>query len=132
MRPTSRDICIMLQEAISELRVGENLFSGKMPAKPDNCVAVLDIPSEMPVIYLDGAVKELFAGAQVRVRDVSYQKGWELINRVLFALHGINNVEVEGVKYKVIRATINPFLLEVDENNRNIFVCSFKIYKQGV
>jgi len=131
MNPASRDICSILEGQSSlGLTFASNLFVGKEPAQPDNCVTVFDIPGMEPSLMIDGSSGNLFPSVQVRVRNNSYKDGWDLIHNIENILHGIHSEVWNGTEYLLIEATNNPFLLDWDDNNRARFVVDFNIYRK--
>jgi len=134
MNPTSKDICALLAaESDFGLTFGEDLFAGKEPATPDDCVTIFDIPGDAPLLTLDG--KDA-AGAfynpsiQVRARNNDYLIGWELIHDIQFFLHGLNDFTEGGATYLLIKSVDEPALLDWDENNRARFIATFSIQRR--
>ena len=131
MNPASKDICDILEsDSALGLVFATNLFIGREPATPDNCVIVFDIPGESPLLNLDGSGDYYYPGVQVRVRDNDYLTGWDLIHNILVLLHGIHNEVWNGTTYELIEAVDDPFLLDWDENNRARFIVDFKIQRK--
>lgn len=139
MNPASKDICTILEEygidSSSDsgdlgLVFAENLFVGREPPAPDNCVIVFDIPGDAEMLTLDGQKGYYFPSVQVRVRNRNYMDGWKLIQDICNVLHGLHNVVVDGTAYDLIRAVDSPFLFDWDQNHRARFVADFNIYRK--
>jgi len=130
MNPASRDICSILEAAGLGLTFGTNLFAGKEPPLPDVCVTVFDIPGSAPSLVLEGAGGDYYPSIQVRVRHVSYPDGWALVHNVMDTLHGVHNETWGGSEYELIKASLEPFLLDYDENGRARFVADFNIHRR--
>jgi hypothetical protein len=133
VNPASKDICTLL-EAESEfgLAFGANLFAGKEPALPHNCVTIFDISGYAPLMTLEGkgGIQYYQPSVQVRVRDNNYLNGWGLIHAVQDFLHGINGKIEGGSEYMLIRAVDEPMLLDWDENHRARFITTFSVYRK--
>lgn len=133
MNPSSIDISTLL-EADSNLGLtfAANLFVGKEPAFPDNCVTVFDIPGDAPLLTLTGKGGGDYyrSSVQVRVRNNDYSIGCKLIHDIQEYLHGINGVIESGTKYLLIQSADSPFLLDWDKNNRVRFAATFSICRK--
>ena len=134
MNPTSKDICALLAaESDFGLTFGEDLFAGKEPATPDDCVTIFDIPGDAPLLTLDGKVAEgasYNSSIQVRARNNDYLVGWGLIHDIQFFLHGLNNFTEGGATYLLIQSVDEPALLDWDETNRARFIATFSIKRR--
>lgn len=106
--------------------VGTDIFLGKLPATPDNCVAVFEYAGEPPDLHWNGE----YPGLQILVRNKNYDTGRQKIEQVKNILHGMAETVINNHRYLLIRANQSPFLLERDENGRAIFVCNFRIIKE--
>jgi len=133
MQPASKDICTLL-EADSGLGLvfATNLFVGREPATPDDCVTVFDIPGDAPELTLEGNVGPvLYApSVQVRVRNNAYMTGWDLIHNIQKYLHGKHNLTQGDTTYLLIRSVDEPMLLDWDDNDRARFVATFAMYRR--
>jgi hypothetical protein len=132
MNPASKDICTSLAANPGfELTFGTNLFAGKEPAIPHNCVTVFDIPGYAPLMTLEGkgGIQYYQPSVQVRVRNDNYLDGWNLIHDIQEFLHGINGRVEGGVKYLLIKAVDEPMLLDWDEEGRARFITTFSIHR---
>ncbi len=133
MNPTSVDICTLL-EADSSLGLtsATNLFVGKEPASPDDCVTVFDIPGDAPLLTLTGkgGGDYYHPSVQVRVRNNDYLTGWGLIHNIQEYLHGVCEYIEDGTKYLLIKGVDDPSLLDWDENDRARFITIFSVYRR--
>ena len=131
MNPASKDICSILEsDSALGLTFATDLFVGKEPATPDNCVSIFDIPGDAPLLTLDGGKNYYFPSVQIRVRNIDYLTGWDLIHNIQTLLHGIHNEIWNSTTYVLIRAVDNPFLLNWDENDRARFVVTFRGHRK--
>jgi len=133
VNPASKDICSLLEADSSlGLTFATNLFVGKEPASPDNCVTVFDIPGDAPLLTLTGkgGIAYYQPSVQVRVRNNSYLTGWELIHDIQEYLHGINGESEGGTEYLLIKGVDEPALLDRDENDRARFVATFSVHRR--
>lgn len=135
MNIPSKDIADLLaaQGSLS-LTFATNLFVGREPTSPDNCVMVFDTPGRPPQLTLGAQADEgyYYPSIQIRVRNNSYEDGWDLVNDIKEYLHGLNSIEQGGSMYDVIRSAQEPFLLDWDENDRSRFVSTFNIQRKEV
>ena len=105
MNSASKDICsILTNNSLLGLTFATNLFIGREPATPDNCVIVFDIPGEGPLLTLDKAEGYYYSACQIRVRNNDYQTGWALIQAIQVLLHGIYGEVWNGATYLLIKA----------------------------
>jgi hypothetical protein len=109
-----------------------NLFVGKEPAKPPNCVTIKDYPGFAPSLSLGGKQDSgyEYPSIQIRVRNSSEPDGWALIERIKNSLHARNNQVWNGALYTVIYCSSGPALLEYDDNNRAILVINFNLQRR--
>ena len=133
MNPASKDIASLL-EADSGLGLTfiTDLFVGKEPATPDDCVTIFDIPGDSPLLTLGGkgGIDYYRPSVQIRVRNNSYLEGWELTHDIRAFLHGMHGEVVEGTDYLLIKSVDEPFLLDWDENDRARFIATFSIQRR--
>jgi len=133
VNPSSIDISTLLEaDSNLELTFAVNLFVGKEPALPDNCVTIFDIPGDAPVLTLTGKGGGDYyrPSVQARVRNNDYLTGWKLIHDIQKYLHGINGVIEDSAEYLLIQSVDSPFLLDWDKNNRVRFAATFSIYRK--
>ena len=130
MSMASEDLKDLLVNAGLNLTFGTNLFIGRMPATPDNCVVLIDVPGREPGLDYQNELVYEYPSVQVIVRNNGYKEGWETINSIREYLHGKHYVEVNSSEYKLIKCTVEPAFLRWDENNRAEFVTTFDMQKQ--
>ena len=112
-----------------ELTFGVDLFIGKEPATPKNCVTIFDTPGFAPALGLTTQGYE-YPSIQIRVRNTKYINGWNLIEDIKTALHGLAQQTVNGTLYSVIYCSSGPALLDWDDNSNARFVCNFNIQRR--
>ena len=131
MQATSIDIRDMIEaESTLGLVFAENLFIGKEPSAPDNCVTIFDTPSFPPMLTLDRDGNYEYPSVQIRVRNNQYQAGWDLLNSIKETLHGRGQETWNGTFYTSIICIDTPTLLDWDENNRARFVMNINIQRR--
>ena len=133
MNPTSVDICSLLEADSSlGLTFATNLFIGKEPASPDDCVIVFDILGDAPLLTLTGKDGGNYyrPSVQVRVRNNDYLTGWDLIHSIQGCLHGVYKYTEDGTKYLLIKGVDEPVLLDWDENDRARFIATFSVHRR--
>lgn len=130
MNASSIDIVDMLEaESSLGLTGNVNLFSGKEPTTPSECVTLFDTTSLPPQLALSSQGYE-YPSVQVRVRSISYQTGWNLIERIKGILHGRSQETWNGTLYTVIYCASGPALLDYDSNSRARFICNFNLQRR--
>lgn len=133
MNMPSEDIKDMLTEISSSgWEFGENIFIGSEPTSPDNCITIFDTVSGGPMLTLDRQMNFEEVAIQVRVRNISYPAGWQVINDVMATLHGRANEEWGGAMYHLIRSKTSPAFLGWNENGRAVFVANFEIQRREI
>jgi hypothetical protein len=106
-----------------------NLFVGKEPTKPINCVTLYDTPGFAPYLGLNDIGYE-YPSIQVRVRNDSYENGWVIIERIKDSLHGRHGETWNGTLYTMIACSTAPALLEWDDNGNAIFFANFNLQRR--
>ena len=135
MNIPAKDVADLLAaQASLSLTFATNVFVGREPASPDNCVTIFDTPGMPPQLTLGAKADDgyYYPSIQIRVRNNSYEDGWDLVNAIKEYLHGLKNIEQGGSIYDVIRCTQEPFLLDWDENDRSRLVSTFNINRKEV
>ena len=130
MNPPSKDISDMLVAGSLSLVVGTNLFIGREPEAPNDCVTIFDTPGHPPEMYYSNEYRYFYPSIQIRVRDIEYLEGWDLINDIKLLLHNRGQETRNGTLYSAIACTIEPALLDWDQNNRARFVTTFDIQRR--
>jgi hypothetical protein len=130
MNPSSVDIKDMLEaESALGLEFADNLFIGKEPSTPNNCVTIFDTMGYAPQLTLD-VTKYEFPSVQIRVRSTDYLTGWALIQSITDLLHGRAQETWNDTLYSVIYCSSGPAFMRWDENNRAQFVSNFNINRR--
>ena len=131
MSAPSVDIKDMLVAGSSPaLTFKKDLFIGAEPDIPNNCVTIYDTPGGPPQLTMDATEEYEYKSAQVRVRDIDYQTGWNLANEIKTSLHGRAGETWNGTLYTVIMVTNGPFFLKWDENHRVIFIINLNLQRR--
>lgn len=132
MNACSTDIVDLLEtESALGLIFATNLFIGKEPISPANCVTLFDTTSIPPQLALSSQGYE-YPSVQIRVRNTNYLTGWALIETIKTFLHGLGNVTSGSYLYTVIYCASGPALLDYDENSRARIICNFNIQRRAV
>lgn len=130
MNPPSIDIKDMLvAETNLQFEFAVNLFIGREPAKPDHCVTIFDTMGANPDLTLD-QLSIYRPSVQIRVRDTSYQAGWELIQAISNTLHARAQEVWNGTLYSIIYISSGPAMLYWDDDNRVHFIVNFDIQRR--
>jgi len=130
MNPTSVDIKDMLvAESSLGLTFATNLFIGKEPSSPNNCVTIFDTPGSGPDKAFDNSSKYYRPSIQIRVRNSNYLTGWQVIHSIKELLHCADPSEWNGTNYRAIFCSQEPALLDWDSNDRARFVATFDVQR---
>ena len=132
MNSCAEDIKDMLvAESSLALTYGEDLFIGKEPVSPINCVTVYDTSGFAPQLTLQGRNDNYYyPSVQIRVRNTKYTTGWDVVQDIADALHGRHSETWNGTLYTMIRTSSGPALLDWDERGRVHFVVNFFIQRR--
>ena len=131
MLSASDDIKDMLEADSSlGLEFANNLFVGKEPTNPDNCVTIFDTPGYPPILTLDGNGGLYYPSIQIRVRNRSLQLGMALAQSLMELLHGRHQETWNGTIYCAIACAGEPALLDWDTNNRCRIIVDFNIQRR--
>jgi hypothetical protein len=136
MNTPSYDIAEIL-EAYGEssglgLDYATDLFIGKEPIKPNDCVTIFDTPGFPPYLGLGAETGYEYPSVQIRVRNTTYTGGWAQAEAIKNVLHGMNHTTVNGTLYTVIICSSGPTLLDWDDNGRARFIMNFNAQRQVV
>jgi len=112
-----------------DLIFGTNLFIGREPTTPKNCVTIYDTPGFPPYLGLTDTGYE-YPSIQIRVRNTSYVDGWNMINDIMSCLHGISQKIWNETLYSVIYCSSGPALLDWDDNGNCRFICNFNLQRR--
>lgn len=122
---------ILLGESSLELTFGTDLFVGREPAEPNDCVTIFDTSGQPPQLTLEEEGATLnYDSFQIRVRNTSYRDGWDVIESIQDLLHGRANETWNGTMYSVIFCSSGPALLEWDENDRVKFIINYRTIRR--
>lgn len=141
MNAPSIDVKDMLEaESAIDLTFLTDLFVGRMPASPKNCVVIADTPGRAPHLGLtrtdptpsnrSNSHQYYYPAVQIQVRNNNYDTGWDLINDIKEALHGRANETWNGSTYTLVECATEPSLLKFDEGNRALFVVNFDMQRK--
>lgn len=131
MNSASEDIKDMLDgESSLGLTYGTDLFIGKEPSTPDNCVTIFDTSSFPPMRAVDPTVKYYYSSVQIRVRNKRYLDGYAVARNIFDSLHNRAQEMWNGTLYTVIQAAGEPALLDWDGNNRPRFIINFNMNRR--
>jgi len=107
-----------------------NLFIGKEPSKPIDCATIFDTPGFAPLLTFKQGENYYYPSVQIRVRNHDYMSGWDLINDIKVSLHGRAQQTWNETLYSLVACSIEPALLDWDENSRARFVTTFNIQRR--
>jgi len=131
MNPASIDVKDMLEnESSLGLIFATNLFVGKEPTTPANCVTVFDTPGGLDDVTLNNDSVYQRPFIQIRVRNLDYDTGWALIDGIRDLLHGKGPETWNGTLYSSIVSTGDPALLDWDNNDRPRFFINFAMQRR--
>lgn len=131
MNTPAVDIKDILKEISSlGLTFATDLFVGKEPSSPDNCVTIFDTPGGAPQLTLNKTEKYFYQSIQIRVRNNSYLQAFSLAEQIEEELQGLAHETVNGTYYSLIQTMGSPFLLDWDKNNRVRVVINFNIQRR--
>jgi hypothetical protein len=131
MNIPSEDIIDMLEaQSALGLTYATNLFRGREPSSPRNCVTVYDTMGFAPDLDLDGNNGYERPSVQIRVRNADYDTGLELAQSIKDVLHGVSQETWNTTLYSVIYCSSGPALLDWDDNNNARFVLNFNIQRR--
>lgn len=130
MNIPSSDIREMLEaESSLGLVFASNLFIGKEPPKPRDCVTIFDTPGYPAPLTLDNKLYQK-PSVQIRIRNGSYPTGMELAQNIFLSLQGRAGETWNGSLYTVIYCSSGPALLDWDDNNNPRFFINFEIQRR--
>ena len=135
MNSTAVDIAAYMEadssgESLVGLTFATDLFVGKEPNSPDNCVTIFDTPGYPPQLtFLKGERYE-YPSIQIRVRNRGYVAGFAMAESIKELLHGYGQVTINGTFYSLIQCTGGPTLLDWDEKERARFILNFNVQRR--
>lgn len=116
-------------EELFGLIFGENLFIGREPANPSNCVTIFDTAGANPVLTLSKEEYE-YTSVQIRIRDTSYENGWVRSEKIASILQGRAHEVWGDYYYSLISIANGPFHYDWDENKRVRFIINVNIQRR--
>ena len=132
MNAPSKDISTYLaSESSLALEFATDLFIGREPDSPTNCVTVFDTPGRPPLLDMQGDTGYRIPYVQVRVRNTDYATGWDLANDIEAFLHGKGPITISGTVYTLIRCTMETTFLDYDEFDNPRFVATYEIQRRS-
>ena len=131
MNAPSVDIKDILEsDSTLGLEFTQNLFIGKEPAKPDQCVTIYDNMGMAPYLGMAGETGYEYPSIQIRVRTNIYLQGWTLIEKIKELLHGQAQQTWNGTLYSIIYCSSGPALLDYDDNGNCRFIINFNLQRR--
>jgi len=132
MNASSVDIADMLvSDSALGLEIGVDLFVGKEPARPQNCVTIRDTYGMPPQLTMEGqGMGYEYPSVQILVRNQDYRTAETLIHDIMLSLHGRANETWNDTLYTVIYCANGPALLTWDDNELAKFVVNFNLQRR--
>lgn len=107
-----------------------NLFIGREPSQPINCVTIYDTPGFSPDLNLSTQGYER-PSIQIRVRNKTYIDAMSIAEEIKNALHGQAQTTVNGTLYSVIYCSSGPALLDFDDNGNAHIILNFNLQRRA-
>lgn len=127
MKSASYDIKDMLVAESLGLTFGTNLFIGKAPVEPANCVVIYDTPGQPTEMAMGNNYRK--PAVQILVRNISVETGMELALNIELQLHGRAGETWNNSYYILIRTVTPPFHMEYDDKGRAIIIMNLDIQR---
>jgi hypothetical protein len=125
MNPLSVDIKDLLES--SNLGIfGTNLFIGKEPTSPSNCVTLYDTGGSEQNARL--ALDE--GTIQVRSRNTDYRLGYDILDSIKMNIEGRNSIEINETIYVGFWTISNIAYITQDDIGRSIFTINFRVMRE--
>jgi len=121
---------MLLADSSLNLDFGINLFVGREPSNPDNCVTIFDTPGFPPLATLGNDCAYQYPAIQILVRNRSYLVGYALIRSIVELLHNHGPETWNGAVYCSILCSSEPALLDWDDNGRARFFVNFNLQRR--
>lgn len=121
---------MLIAEVSLGLVFATNLFIGKEPVSPSNCVTIFDTPGYPPDKMYDQNTHYYRPSVQIRVRNINYLTGWQLIHNIKEFLHCRDQSTWNSTLYSAIFCSQEPALLDWDTDDRARFVSTFDIQRR--
>jgi len=120
----------LADESSLSLTFATDLFIGREPSNPDNCVTIFDttsIPADLSMdLNTDPYIKN---SCQIRIRNNDYIVAHETATEIFELLHNKGNENQNGTKYTVIQCSY-PTVLDWDDNERVRVIINVEIQKR--
>lgn len=132
MNATSVDIADMLEaESSLGLNIRVNLFVGKEPTHPADCVTIFDSYGLAPQLTFGGQSEAYhYESVQIRIRSTDYRTGMDMALQIMLSLHGRAHETWNDTLYTVIFCTSGPALLSWDDNELSRFIINFNLQRR--
>lgn len=112
--------------------VSSDIFTGRLPDTPDDCLAVIERPGAPPLMTLTGgSLAELKIDRpmiMIRIRSADYSSGRTLAHLAFKALHGLTEVTLGGSLIHLMEALQSPAHLGIDEKQRDEWSQNFALH----
>lgn len=127
---TLLDIATYIDTELASLTLGTNLFIGRMPDTPDNCVTLYEYGGSVPDNTMGTSAPSLEnPSIQVAVRSTTYAGAVTTIRSIWDKLEAVVDEDLSGTRYNRISANQSPFPLDRDTSDRILFVQNFDVTK---
>jgi hypothetical protein len=131
MNAASEDVKdMLLAESGLGLQFGINLFVGREPSNPDNCVTIFDTPGLPPLATLGNDSAYQYPALQILVRNRNYLVGYAIITNIIELLHNRGPETWNGAMYCSILCSGEPALLDWDANGRARLFTNFNLQRR--
>ena len=127
--PTEDILTLLVEDQDLDLAGGQNLFIGKEPASPANCVTLFDTGGKLMRTPARGERYE-YSTISVRTRATHYGQGMIRARAISRALDGLSSVIIDDTKYTFIGTLDSPSLIGYDENNRAWIVFNLEVQRR--
>lgn len=105
--------------------IDPNVFRGSMPDSPDNVICLYDTGGYNPTDTKDGREYER-PTFQVKIRNISYDAGYAIAEKVKDALHLVRDKNINGHFYSEIKQMTDILSLGKDTKERSEFTVNFE------
>lgn len=122
---------MLLSNSALGLTFGTNLFIGRMPSAPDNCVAIFDAGGRPSDLTLGGS-RYYRDSVSIQVRDIDYAMGYALAESIERFLVQSSQTIWNLVLYTYISSDNGVISDNWDGNTNNNFLINFSIQRTSV
>jgi len=109
---------------------GTDIFRDILPDLPDNCIAVVEYPGDVPFI-----TNLTNRSVQVRVRNTDYPTAKSKIVALYDSVYNpetdVRIIDFTAGRWGIVKPRNYPYLLKKDESERFIFVLNMGIITAG-